>query len=51
MKEDWVGVDFKMVPYKDTGSHVVGHTDEIQMQLDEQLMKIQVRVRARQGTL
>eukprot|EP00198_Chlamydomonas_reinhardtii_P010624 XP_001699961.1 dynein heavy chain 4 [Chlamydomonas reinhardtii] len=41
MKEDWVGVDFKMVPYKDTGSHVVGHTDEIQMQLDEQLMKIQ----------
>ncbi|KAG2454516.1 hypothetical protein HYH02_000363 [Chlamydomonas schloesseri] len=41
MKEDWVGVEFKMVPYKDTGTHVVGHTDEIQMQLDEQLMKIQ----------
>ncbi|GLC39959.1 hypothetical protein PLESTM_000973400, partial [Pleodorina starrii] len=41
MKDDWVGVEFKMVPYKDTGTCVVGHTDEIQMQLDEQLMKIQ----------
>lgn len=42
MQDDWVGIEFKMVPYKDTGTCVVGHTDEIQMQLDEQLMKIQV---------
>ncbi|GIL64289.1 hypothetical protein Vafri_18269 [Volvox africanus] len=41
MQDDWVGLEFKMVPYKDTGTCVVGHTDEIQMQLDEQLMKIQ----------
>ncbi|GIL82188.1 hypothetical protein Vretifemale_11113, partial [Volvox reticuliferus] len=41
MQEDWAGLEFKMVPYKDTGTCVVGHTDEIQMQLDEQLMKIQ----------
>ncbi|GFR46074.1 hypothetical protein Agub_g7539 [Astrephomene gubernaculifera] len=41
MKQEWEGVVFQMVPYKDTGTYVVGHTDEIQMQLDEQLMKVQ----------
>lgn len=41
MKGEWEGVEFRMVPYRDSGTCVVGHTDEVQMQLDEQLMKVQ----------
>lgn len=37
MKEEWVGLAFHVAAFKDTGTYVVGHTDEIQMMLDDQV--------------
>lgn len=31
MKLDWEGVEFRVVEYKDTGTYIVGGTDEIQV--------------------
>ncbi|CAD7701708.1 unnamed protein product [Ostreobium quekettii] len=41
MKLDWEGVDFRVVEYKDTGTYIVGGTDEIQALLDDQIVKVQ----------
>ncbi len=41
MKEAWSGMAFHCTPYKDTGTSVVGQTEDIQMLLDDQLMKVQ----------
>lgn len=30
MKADWQGVAFRVVPYKDTGTCVIGGTDDVQ---------------------
>ena len=42
MKADWDDKVFHCIPYKESGTAVIGQTDEIQMQLDDHLMKIQV---------
>lgn len=31
MQADWQGVEFRVVEYKDTGTYVVGGTDEVQV--------------------
>lgn len=31
MQADWQGVEFRVVDYKDTGTYVVGGTDEVQV--------------------
>ncbi|CAG9462898.1 unnamed protein product [Pedinophyceae sp. YPF-701] len=41
MAADWEGLDFIVVPYKDTGTYILGGVDEIQMILDDQIVKIQ----------
>jgi hypothetical protein len=41
MKEEWGDKEFYCIPYKDSGTAVIGQTDEIQMLLDDQLMKVQ----------
>ncbi|KAF6263196.1 dynein heavy chain 8 [Scenedesmus sp. NREL 46B-D3] len=41
MHSDWDGVAFRVVEYKDTGTFVVGGTDEVQMLLDDQVVKTQ----------
>jgi hypothetical protein len=33
MQADWQGVEFRVVEYKDTGTYVVGGTDEVQVSL------------------
>jgi dynein heavy chain len=33
MQADWQGVEFRVVEYKDTGTYVVGGTDEVQVRL------------------
>ena len=39
MRDDWDGVAFKVFPYKDTGTHVVGGVDDVQQLLDDHLVK------------
>jgi dynein heavy chain len=36
MESEWVGLEIKTIPYKDSGTFVIGGTDEIQMILDDQ---------------
>jgi dynein heavy chain, axonemal len=31
MKADWVGVEFRVIEYKETGTYIVGGTDEVQV--------------------
>jgi len=38
--QEWEDKVFYLLPYKDSGTCVVGQTDEIQMLLDDQLMKV-----------
>ncbi|PNH03664.1 Dynein heavy chain 7, axonemal [Tetrabaena socialis] len=41
MESEWNGLDFRVLPYKDTGAFVLGGTDDIQTVLDDQIVKIQ----------
>ncbi|GLC41774.1 hypothetical protein PLESTM_001238200 [Pleodorina starrii] len=41
METEWNGLDFRVLPYKDTGAFILGGTDEIQTVLDDQIVKIQ----------
>jgi hypothetical protein len=41
MKSDWQSASFRVVPYKETGTYVVGGVDEIQALLDDHIVKTQ----------
>ncbi|KAG2501733.1 hypothetical protein HYH03_000233 [Edaphochlamys debaryana] len=41
MDADWKGVEFRCIEYKDTGTFILGGTDEIQALLDDQIVKTQ----------
>lgn len=41
MENEWTPQEFRVLPYKDTGTFIVGGTDEIQIILDDQIVKIQ----------
>ena len=41
MEKDWDGIDFVCKPYKDTGTCVLGGTEDAQALLDDQLVKTQ----------
>ena len=41
MMADWEGVGFVTVPYKDSGTYIIGGVDEIQALLDDQIVKVQ----------
>ena len=43
MKKDWEGVEFRITEYKNTGTYIMGGTDEVQALLDDQIVKTQVR--------
>lgn len=40
MEKDWEGVEFIVVPYKDSGTYIVGGIDDIQTILDDQIVKV-----------
>lgn len=40
MRNDWEGIAFAVVPYKETGTYVVGGIDEIQALLDDQAVRV-----------
>ncbi|XP_011505820.1 PREDICTED: dynein heavy chain 7, axonemal [Ceratosolen solmsi marchali] len=39
MEKNWVDVNFTLSPYKDSGSYVVSAVDDIQLTLDDHIMK------------
>ncbi|KAG2451278.1 hypothetical protein HYH02_003884 [Chlamydomonas schloesseri] len=41
MSKDWEGVEFRCIDYKDTGTYILGGTDEVQALLDDQIVKTQ----------
>ncbi|CAH3998948.1 unnamed protein product [Pieris brassicae] len=41
MKEEWVGVKFEVVPYRDTGTFILTGLDDVQQQLDDHILKSQ----------
>jgi hypothetical protein len=41
MMNEWKGVDFDILPYKETGTYVVKAVDDIMMMLDDQIVKSQ----------
>ena len=41
MEGDWQGLEFRVMPYKDTGTYILGGVDEVQLLLDDQAVKIQ----------
>ncbi|XP_052759353.1 dynein axonemal heavy chain 3 [Galleria mellonella] len=41
MKDEWVGVKFEVVPYRDTGVGILSGLDEVQQQLDDHILKSQ----------
>ncbi|CAG9786462.1 unnamed protein product [Diatraea saccharalis] len=41
MKEEWCGVKFEVVPYRDTGVGILTGLDDIQQQLDDHILKSQ----------
>ena len=40
MRNDWDGIAFAVVPYKETGTYVMGGIDEIQALLDDQAVRV-----------
>lgn len=41
MRNDWGGIEFRITPYKDTGTFIMGGIDEIQALLDDHIVKTQ----------
>ncbi|CAB3253984.1 unnamed protein product [Arctia plantaginis] len=41
MKEEWIGVKFEVMPYRDTGVGILTGLDDIQQQLDDHILKAQ----------
>ncbi|RVE49566.1 hypothetical protein evm_005794 [Chilo suppressalis] len=41
MKDEWCGVKFEVVPYRDTGVGILTGLDDIQQQLDDHILKSQ----------
>lgn len=39
MRADWDGLEFRVIEYKDTGTYIVGGTDEIQVCNDKSIMQ------------
>lgn len=42
MRNDWAGLCFRVIEYKDTGTYIIGGTDEVQALLDDHIVKTQV---------
>ena len=41
--QDWQGVELKVMPYKETGTGIIGGIDDVQSLLDDQIVRTQVR--------
>ncbi|XP_073944942.1 dynein heavy chain 3, axonemal isoform X2 [Choristoneura fumiferana] len=41
MKEEWVGIKFEVMPYRDTGVGILTGLDDVQQQLDDHILKAQ----------
>lgn len=43
MEAELGALELKVIPYKDSGTFILGGTDDVQLLLDDQIVKIQVR--------
>nr|CAI5856319.1 unnamed protein product [Callosobruchus analis] len=41
MKEEWVDIKFEMVPYRETGVNILSAVDDIQVMMDDHILKAQ----------
>ncbi|VEN55848.1 unnamed protein product [Callosobruchus maculatus] len=41
MKEEWVDIRFEMVPYRETGVYILSAVDDIQVMMDDHILKAQ----------
>lgn len=41
MKEEWVDIKFECIPYRDTGVYILSAVDDIQVMLDDHILKAQ----------
>ncbi|XP_076256705.1 dynein heavy chain 3, axonemal [Rhynchophorus ferrugineus] len=41
MKEEWVDIMFECVPYRETGVHILSAVDDIQVMMDDHILKAQ----------
>jgi dynein heavy chain, axonemal len=39
--QEWEGIELKTVPYKDSGTCIIGGVDDVQAILDDQIVKVQ----------
>lgn len=39
--QDWEGIELNTVPYKDSGTCIIGSVDDVQAILDDQIVKVQ----------
>jgi hypothetical protein len=39
--QEWEGVELKTIPYKDSGTCIIGGVDDVQAILDDQIVKVQ----------